>query len=76
MVTLQRLRTIIDNEIHRHLPNAIELRMPGETLVLPVSSEAVANEILVRGVEEVELVNIGTSLIGEDFIYALSIEIK
>ena len=77
MMTLQQLRAVLLREIQRKTPAAIELRMPGEVLVLPADAEAVINELLIRGVDEVELVHCDTSyLIDRDFLYALSVQVK
>jgi hypothetical protein len=77
MVSLIRLRAIIEREIHNKTPNAIELRMPEEVLILPAEAQAVVNEILVRGTEEVEIVKIdSTYLPDHDFLYALTVEVR
>ena len=90
MIGLDRLRSIIERELHQRTPQAIELRMPGEVLLLAPVPEAavptaspvglaasVINEIYVRGVEEVELVRIDATYLPEhDFLYALTVEVK
>ena len=51
--------------------------MPGESLVLTADAEAVTNELLVRGVDEVELLKCDVTYIVErDFLYALTVEVK
>ena len=77
MVSLERLRSVVARELRSRRPLAIELRMPGETLLLQPDAQAVVNEILVRGTEEVELVRIDTTLLPDhDFLYALAVEIR
>ena len=77
MITLSRLRAVLQHEIQRRTPQSIELRRPGEVLVLPPDAEAVINELLVRGVDEVELIKCDVTYIVErDFLYALTVEVK
>lgn len=77
MIALSRLRAVIQHEIQRRTPAAIELKMPGEVLVLPADAEAVINELLVLGVDEVELIKCDvTYIVEQDFLYALTVEVK
>lgn len=78
MVTLDHLRHILRREILRTMPRAIDLRLPDEPhMLLPVTPDDVINELIVRGVDEVEIVRIDADyLVHDDFLYVLAVELR
>ena len=77
MISLEQLRNILSRNIREKTPQAIELKMPGETVIVGPTSEAVINELAVRGVDEVDLLKCDvTYLVDNDFLYALTVEVK
>ena len=77
MISLEQLRNILSRNIREKTPQAIELKMPGETVIVGPTSDAVINELAVRGVDEVDLLKCDcTYLVEHDFLYALTVEVK
>ena len=77
MISLEQLRNILSRNIREKTPQAIELRMPGETVITSANADAVINELAVRGVDEVDLLKCDcTYLVEHDFLYALTVEVR
>ena len=77
MINLEQLRNILSRNIREKTPQAIELKMPGETVITSADADAVINELSIRGADEVELLKCDcTYLVDNDFLYALTVEVK
>ena len=75
-MTLEHLRQVLQREIRLKTPQAIELRLPGEVILISATVDAVINELLVRDAQEVELVKCdATYLVEQEFLYVLTVDI-